>query len=217
MGSPSQLAALAATMVLVLTAACTSDPVGAAPEESTSMSARQHGDSKRCLARQGVYAAQLHDRIQKLTRLVLSRPDEAPAGRAVPLRLLLGKIERRVQVVCGDGRTPLVPLIELANSRSDEGVDEPLLRQIVAAYEEWARTVGKPWLALIVYAADPCSVMVQQIHVSYQVHRQPEPGGSRVWLEVVVANDWPERLYVDHGGTIRVTGAAPGGATRTYV
>lgn len=209
-------AAIAGTVAIALpAAACTSESPSRESQGSTAQ-AEPFGESRQCRARQGEMIFFLRARIQDLTSQVLSRPGEMQNDTAVRLRRALRQIERRSQKACGDGRTPLVPLIELAYSRDDHAIDEPLLRGIVAAFEEWGRAVGKPRDAQVVYHADPCVPMRDKVHASYVIHRQPESGGTRVWVVVELASEWHERIYMEHAGSIKVTGARPDGATERY-
>lgn len=204
------VALLGATL---LAGACSSGPPAAEPDVAASGA---YGESRRCLAAQGARAWQLQRPLQRVTSKVLGSPGETRDGVAVPLRRVLARIERRTQQQCGSGRTPLVPLVELAYRRDDEVLDEPLLREIVDAFEEWAVAVGEPRAGRVIYHADPCAPVRDAVRAHWVVRRQPEPGGSRVWVELRVANEWGRGLFLEHGGTIRATGVRPSGRARTY-
>ncbi len=203
--------------VVLLAGACSPGSQTGPPAGELDLTAPgAYGESSRCLAAQGARAWRLQGALQRVTSKVLGSPGETRDGAAAPLRHVRARIERPSQRQCGSGRTPLVPLVELAYRRDDEVLDEPLLREIVDAFEEWAMSVRVPRARRIIYHADPCVPVREGVRARYVVHREAEPGGSRAWVEIRVANEWGRGLFLEHGGTFRATGVRPGGGTRTY-
>ena len=211
---PPQARWIAALAFAVAFAACSSGTAGDDP--AAQEPGLEYGATTKCLSQQAGFAYVLQHQIQRLTGKVLSEPDEGHPGATLPLRQALSTIEDRTRQACGDGSTPLVPLIEQAYSRGDEAIDEPQLRRIVDAYEQWRKTVGEPRGTAIIDAPGLCTAMGEQVQASYEVLTRPESGGAKVWVELVVASDWPGLLYLEHGGTIRATRTRPNGADRTY-
>lgn len=203
------------SVVLVLAAACTSEQPGAGqPEEATQSSAPVN--TKQCLRYQRYGTWPAGPRLQTLTQRVLSGADEQAPAAAQGLARAIGSAARRAGKVCGDEAPELAAVAELAHSAAERGPDEALLRQLVDAFEEWGRTIGRVRETQIVYAADPCMPMREHVHASYEIRRRPEGGGVAAWVEVVLVNEWEHRVYLDHGGRIEATGVRPDGGTRTY-
>ena len=215
-----EVAALFGAAMLVMPAACGSDggnDPDADPTQSSTPSASVDTDSKKCRAAQRDMAWMVRQRLQPLTQRALSQPDQVPADATEPLRLVSAQTARSSRKECGGDPTALVPMTELVQRAIDDGLDEPLLRQIVEAFEKWGRTVGaQPRLARIIYHADPCVPLRKHLNASYEIRRRAESGGVAVWVEIVLTNDWWQEIYLDHGGSIRATGVRPDGATRTY-
>jgi len=124
--------------------------------------------------------------------------------------------------------TALIPLTELVQDAIDNGLDEPLLRRIVDAYETWRRTVGKHLrpddpramdyqLAIIRYQADPCAPMRKHVHASYEIRRRAESAEWRPGWRSCSPTKWSEPIGLGHHGRLRATGVRPEGATRVYV
>lgn len=209
MGLRRRAVGVLGALAITAAAACApeSDPVPADDGPEVAASAR-------CLRAQGAWTWQLQRRLQTMTERVLSAPEQSLDGAAVRLRALLGTVERRTLKQCGGGRTPLVPLVELAYRRDDDVVDDPLLRDLVDALGTFAKAVGHPGDGRIVYAADPCALVDDAVDATYAVHTRPEAGGTAAWVEIRVTNHWRTRLMLEHGGAVRVTGLAPDGRSR---
>lgn len=203
------------TIVLVLAGACASEQPGAhQPKPSPQPSVSVNAD--KCLRQQryGTWPAGPH--LQALTQRVLSNAHDQARAAAERFTRVIGSVARKAGKVCGDEATELAAVADLARSALDGGLDESLLREIVDAFEEWGRTIGRVRETRIVFAADPCVPMREHVHASYEIHRRPESGGVAVWVELVLVNDWSEKVYLDHGGRIEATGVRPGGATKLY-
>jgi len=110
----------------------------------------------------------------------------------------------------------VAPLVALAKSAGDSGVDEPGLRRIVHGLQAWGRAVGRPKDARILYLADPCATLRDSLDVSYLVRERPESGGKAVRLQIRVVNHFSRGVYVDHGGRMTATLVRPTGATQSY-
>jgi hypothetical protein len=208
------------TVVLLLAGACgseqpdTEQPDSEQPDQATRSSVPVN--TKKCLKYQRYGTWPAGPRLQALTQRVLSDADEQAAAAAERFARTIGSAARRANKVCGDEATELAAVAELAGSAVDGEPDEALLRQIVDAFEEWGRTIGRVRETRILYVADPCVSIRQHVHASYEVRRRPESGGVAVWVEVVLVNDWTERVYLDHGGRIEATGVRPDGGTTLY-
>lgn len=203
------------TVVLFLAGACTSEQPGAdQPEQSTQSSAPVN--TKKCLKYQRYGTWPASSRLQALTQRVLSDADEQAAAAAERFARTIGAAARRASKVCGDEAAELAAVVELAVSAVDGEPDEALLRRIVDAFEEWGRTIGRVRETRILYVADPCESIREDVHASYEIRRRPESGGVAVWVEAVLVNDWTERVYLDHGGRIEATSVRPDGGTKIY-
>ena len=203
------------TVVLVLAGACASEQPGAdQPEQTTQSSAPVN--TKKCLKHQKYGTWPARERLQVLTQRVLSNPGEQAPGAAERFARAVDSAARKASKVCGDQATDLAAVAELARSAVDGPLDEALLRQIVDAFEEWGRTIGRARETRILYVANPCVPMREHVHASYEIRHRPESGGVAVWVEVVLVNDWSEEIYLDHGGRIGATSVRPDGGTTIY-
>jgi hypothetical protein len=109
----------------------------------------------------------------------------------------------------------MAPLLALAKTAGETGLDEPGLRRIVDELRAWGRAVGAARDARILYVADPCELLRDSLDVSYAVRERTESAGKVVRVELRVVNDFPRLVYVDHGGRITATRVRPTGATET--
>ena len=211
------IAASLATVALGLSSACAADDTGGdPPEPSAQASAAAPVDLKRCVQRQRYHTWPARDRLQSITAGVLAEPDRV---RPEAIRRFARNITKALEETskpCGDQATALHALAELVRPMTATGVDEQLLRQVVDAFEEWGTAIGRPGETRIIYAADPCVPLREDVQVSYEVRRVPDDEGTTVWVDIVVVNDGDAEVYVDHGGSIEATGVRPDGATRTY-
>ncbi len=229
MGIGRAVAVVLSVTMLIMTGACDSDgevDPGADPSEPSTPSASALSDSETCLAAQVRMVWIVQRPLQSLTQRVLSQPDQAHLKAAELLRQGIARTARSSQKACGGDPTALIPLTELVRSAIDEGLDEPVLRRIVEAYEEWRRTVGKPFphddparrdheLAIIRYA-NLCAPMRKHVHASYEILRRAESGGVAVWVEIELTNEFSEPWSVGHHGRLRATGVRPEGGTWDY-
>jgi hypothetical protein len=219
-GVGREIAVLLTMAVLILTGGCGSDgenDPGADPSQPSTPTASATPDSKKCLAAQRSMVWIVQPRVQSLTQRVLSQSGLVPPDAAEPLRRVIVRTGRSSHKECGGDPTALIPLIDLIQSAREDGLDEPLLRRIVDAYEEWARKVGQQRLAGIVYHADPCALLRKHVSASYEIRRRAESDGVAAWVEIVLTNEWSEGIWVEHHGRLRATGVRPEWATRTYV
>jgi len=196
---------------LVLPTAC-----GASGESGAAAPQSPREDSKKCLARQADHVYTVAARVQKLTQVVLSHPGRKQGSDVEPLRGVLSKVVSRTERFCPGGPVALAPLVALAKSGSESGVDEPGLRTIVDELHAWGRAVGQPRDARILYVANPCESLRDSLDVSFAVRERPESEGKTVRVELHVVNDFPRLVYLDHGGRITATRVRPTGATKTY-
>jgi hypothetical protein len=204
------------SVVLVLAGACASEQPAADQPEQTTQSAA-HVNTKKCLKYQRYGTWPAGSRLQALTNRVLSNADEqVSAAAAERFARAIDSAARKASKVCGDEATELAAVAELAGSAVDDEPDEALLRQIVDAFEAWGRAIGRVRETRILYVADPCVPMREHVHASYEIRRRTESGGVKVWVEVVLVNDWSEQVYLDHGGRIEARGVRPDGGTTTY-
>ena len=169
--------------------------------------------SRPCLAAQSNEAFTVSSRLQRIVTDVLEHPDEPQQSAVWRVRALIHQTDRRVARKC-DEHTDLAPLLEVVDSRVGDArgaLDEPTLRLVVATFRDWARRVDAADRATLYYHRDPCVPFRRGVDVSVEVER--EPAAARVVL--VVENRLGQRIYVDHGGRIRVEGTPPDGAERT--
>jgi hypothetical protein len=210
-GVPAVIAAL------LLPAACGSGGTRSAARDPTShTSTATVADSQKCLAKQAIAVYRLHDRIQRLTQVVLSQSTQTAEAEVEPLREVLHEVTARTRGSCGGDPRTLAPLVALVDDAHENAVTRSVLRRIIAEFRSWGRAVGRPRDSQILFYADPCVAVRRAVRASYLVRERPEPGGIRVWVEMTAVNDWPWLVYIEHGGTIRATGARPDGASTTY-
>jgi hypothetical protein len=202
-------------VVLALAGACAVEqPRSHQPEQTAQPSAAVN--VKKCLQHQRHGTWPAGPRLQALTQRLLSNANEQASAGARRFAQAIGSVARKASNVCGDEATELAAVAELARSAVDSGLDDALLRELVDAFEAWGRAIGRVRETRIVYAADPCVPMREHVHASYEIHRRPESGGVAVWVEIVLVNNWSEKIYLDHGGRIEATGTQPGGGTKIY-
>lgn len=200
---------------LALPTACGEDG-GASEESDAAAPETPRADTRKCLSRQADHVYAVAARVQKLTQVVLSNPGRTQASDVEPLRRVLSKVVRRTERVCPGGPVALAPLVALAKTTDDSGLDEAGLRTIVDQLRGWGRAVGQPRDARILYFADPCQPLRESLDVSYSVREVPEAEGKRVRVELRVVNRFSRVVYVDHGGKITATRVRPTGHTHTY-
>jgi hypothetical protein len=193
--------------------ACTADDEGGdsplSREQYAESSATVTVNPRKCVARQAGHTWPTQGRLQRITERVLSEPQRVPPEAIRRFARNIRKAVEDTKRACGDEATELNALAELVLPTPDTGIDEPLLQQIVEA-------IGRQRETRIVYYADPCVPLRNKVHASYEVLYRPEAGGTKVWVDLVLVNDWDTTVYLDHGGQIEAPGVRPDGATRTY-
>jgi hypothetical protein len=209
-----------AAVALGLLSACAADDQGGVSPQSREQDAQSSAtvivNPRKCIARQAGHTWPTTDRLQRITERVLSDPDRVPPEAIRRFARNIRNAVEDTKRACGDEATELNALAELVLPTPDTGIDEPLLHQIVGAFERWGRAIGRQRETRIVYFADPCVPLRKKVHASYEVLYRPEAGGTKVWIDLVLVNEWDTTVYMDHGGQIEATGVRPDGATRTY-
>lgn len=219
---PRTSAALLAAAALVLPSGCAlekEDETSQPSMQSSSMPSPDvaTGDSKKCLARQAPHALPASAPLQRMTERVLSGAGRSSVDDAVArFAAAISKAVSRTRKACGGGATALDALVELVRTASDEGVDEPLLRRIVQAFEEWGRVIGRPRTTQILYAADPCTILRKDVRASYEIRRRPQGDGVDVAVELLLENDLEKVVLLSHAGDVESTGERPDGASGSY-
>jgi hypothetical protein len=188
--------------LLVLLAACGSDPD---PGEATGPS------SEEC--------AQKRERLVEDVRLPLQIAADGMKYDGYLPRNGLGRVQVMLDTAlasnCVGESAALDTLVDLAAKRP---VTERVIQKADVAFDEWARSMGSPD-ARIKFPPprpDPCPQTHKEVRASYRVIREPEVGGVRVSLDLVLENDGSKVIYLDHGGQVRATHVRPHDRTRTY-
>lgn len=200
-------------VVMVLLAGCSTQPAGNGswtPPADLGPVDR----SRACLAAQRSQVRILAFGMQRVVVRVLKHPDEPQQEQATRVRRIVHSTERSLHRRCDD-HTDLAPLLDVVDHRVGDArgaLDAATLRVVVDTFEAWGRAVGAGDRATVLYHRNPCVPFRRGVDVAVDVERDPTAGTATVVLSV--SNDLGQRIYVEHGGRIRVDGLAPGGGSR---
>ena len=198
-------------------------PSGSSGGSSSSAGAGR--DSAGCLARQGRFVARVSGQLQRVVVKALSQPNQAPTDVAEPFVTAVQDANKLSQVEIPQWKTPRCPhpplamarLLELSDEADSQVPSRALLRQTVKALQAWARKVGHPAAARVVFAADPCQVIRHQVKARYAVRYRTSGGTKKGWVDLILSNQSPFYVYADHGGAMLAHGLGVRGVTRRLV
>ena len=114
-----------------------------------------------------------------------------------------------LQVRAGCGTTPAAAhrYLGYLHGLDDRALDEDDLDRLLARYQSWGESVGKPHAATrLMRELAACRTLKQNVDASYRVWWMSIPEGRSWWVEVTVDNRTGRRLFTGIGGQIRVTG-----------
>lgn len=214
------LGSFAMTLTLAGSAGCVAEDRAASdPAESegatVSTASLDAADARTCEQRQRRLLIGLNGLVQRLTVVVLARPEVTPTDVLERLERRVDEVDRRTRQVCEEA--PLDTLRSAVNALPQGTVAEPALRQVVDAFEAWGESVAPAQWARIVYHRDPCVPMMRNVDVDFRVRYEPDEGGKRAWVQYTVENDWWMEVYVDHGGEVAARGLRPDGDSAVYI
>ena len=179
---------------------------GSGPGQSGSRQSREE-----CAQPRARLVEEVRLRLQRASDKVLADPNSLQYDA-------LAKVDRVVDAAetgtCMEGSAELDALLDRLDR---EAIGRPLVRRTVRAFERWAASMGSPDATIrFNYPPNPCPDLRRKVRASYRVIREPEPGGVRVSLELVLQYDSSEFDYVSHAGRLRATHVKPNDRTRTF-
>jgi hypothetical protein len=82
-------------------------------------------------------------------------------------------------------------------------LDANVLDQVLAAYAEWARTLGKRRPAeVLIETRRRCLALARRVRLGYAVWSEPTAAGKDIWVQLIAHNDTDERLEMSLGGSL---------------
>ena len=186
--------------LLVLLAGCGSDPDTSGPADPS---------SAECAEQRAGLVEDVRRPLQQATDKVMADPGGL---QFEVLDRVAQELEGVADSDCVEGSAELEALVDLADRRR-VGVGRIL--KTGRAFERWARSMGSPDVT-ISSPMDACPQMRREVRASFQVRREPEQGGVRVWLELLIENEGSTLLFTSHGGIARATHVRPDGSTKIF-
>jgi hypothetical protein len=187
---------LVATLMLLF--GCGSDPGGASGPSS-----------EQCAEQRNLLVQAVREPLQQAT-------DKVMASLLVMHRRALGAmapvLRRAKASECVADSAALDTLVHLAHTFD---IRKRQMKLALAAFDQWARSMGSPE-ASISLPRNPCTTLGDEVRASYRVNREPEDGGVRISLELVLENDSSRRVDLYHGGKVRATHVRPQDQTSSY-